>query len=174
MNKLEDRTKIGGKWVAQCFRKGKLIWTEEIHNVWTAEGLNSLLNAYFHAATQITTWYCLLFETDTTPADGTTYATPVFTECEAYDEATRPEYVEAESTAKSITNSANKAVFTMNATKTIYGAALVGGGTGAATKGDAAGGGTLPVAGKFASSRAVVDDDIINLTYTVTDADDGA
>lgn len=148
------------------------MWTEKTHNVWTAEGLNSLLNVYFHAATQLTTWYCLIFESDTTPADGTTYATPVFTESTAYDEATRPEYVEAESSAKSTTNSANKAVFTMSATKTIYGAALVAGGTGASTKGDAAGGGTLCVAGKFASSRSVLDDDVLNLTYTVTSADD--
>ncbi len=114
---LKEGLKIGGHWKAECYRKGKLIWTEEIHNIWTDEGLNALLNIMLHAATQITTWYCLIFETDTTPAAGTTYAVPVFTECTAYDETIRPTYDEAASTAKSTTNSASKAVFTIRATK---------------------------------------------------------
>ena len=172
MKELKAGLKIRGGWIAECYRKGKLIWTEEIHNVWTAEGLNSLLNVYLHAATQIATWYCLIFETDTTPADGTTYATPVFTESTSYDEATRPEYEEAASSAKSITNSANKATFTISATKTIYGAALVGGGTAPTVKGDTTSGGTLAVAGKFATARSVLDGDVINLTYSVTAVDD--
>jgi len=174
MKDLTAGMKIGGQWQAECYRNGELIWTEKIHNVWTNEGLDSLLDVYFHASTQLTTWYCLIFESDTTPDSSTTYATPVFTESTAYDEANRPEYVEAASSSRSITNSANKATFTMNATKTIYGAALVAGGTDADTKGDAAGGGTLAVAGKFDTSRSVLDDDVINLTYTVSAADDGA
>ncbi len=103
-----------------------MIHKESTHNVCTAEGLNAILDIMFHGTTQITTWYCLVFETDTTPSDATTYAVPVFTECQAYAEATRPEYVEAAASSKSITNSANKAVFTFNATKDIFGAALVG------------------------------------------------
>lgn len=99
MESLVDRAKIGGIFELECWRVVKpgeelspddvtqmmwserrqreelrrLMWTEKTHNVWTAEGLNSLLNVYFHAATQLTTWYCLIFESDTTPADGTTY-----------------------------------------------------------------------------------------------------
>jgi hypothetical protein len=55
----------------------------------------------------------------------------------------------------------------------MYGASLVGGGTGATTKGDAAGGGTLLCYAKFTASRAVYDNDIINLTYVISAADDG-
>lgn len=152
---------------------GNLISKSRAENILTAEGLNSVLNVILHAATQLTTWYCLIFETNTTPADGTTYATPVFTEWAAYDEATRPEYVEAESSAKSTTNSASKAVFTANATKTLYGAALVAGGSAATTKSDAAGGGTMLCAGKFVASQPVIDDNVVNLTYTITAADAG-
>jgi len=171
---MESKLRIGGIWKAECYRRGKKIWEERIHNIWTDQGLNKVLNVMFNNATQITTWYCVLFENNFTPDGDETYAVPGYTETNAaIDEATRPEYVEAASTAKSITNSANKAVFTFNASKTIYGAALVGGGTAANTKGDTAGGGTLVVAGKFAASRAVVDDDVINLTYTVSAADDG-
>jgi len=108
---------------------------------------------------------------DTTPDGATTYAVPVYTPNTTYDEATRPAYNEAAASSKSITNSANKAVFTMNATKTIYGAALVGGGTTADTKGDVAGGGTLFSGSKFPSSKNVVDDDILNVTITITLAD---
>jgi len=149
-----------------------LKWTERVHNIVTDEGLDSVLDVYLHAATQITTWYCCMSESDTAAAANLTYAVPGYTETEAYDEATRPAYNEAASSSQSITNSANKAVFTMNATKTLYGASLVGGGTDGNTKGDAAGGGTLFCYSKFGSSRGVVDDDVVNLTYTVGAADD--
>lgn len=155
------------------FLPRRLVWTEKTHNIITNEELNHILNVEFHATTPITTWYMILVETDTTPAAGMTYATPVFTESTAYDEATRPEYVEAAASGQSITNSANKAVFTINATKTMYGGAIVGGGSAASTKGNTAGGGTLACYAKFGTSRPVVDDDIINGTYTLSNADDG-
>ena len=57
---------------------------------------------------------------------------------------------------KVITNSASKADFTMNASKTIYGGFLVGGiATVADTKGGT--GGTLKAASEFGASRAVID-----------------
>ena len=176
MNNVKERdgVKLGGIFNVECYRKGKLIWSEKVHNLVTDEGLNALLDIMFHADTQITTWYCLLVESDTSPAAGMTYATPTFTESTAYDEATRPEYEEAAASGKSMTNSANKATFTISATKTMYGAAIVGGGTDPNTKGDSAGGGTLYCYAQFSSSRSVIDDDVINLTYTLTSADDGA
>lgn len=157
-----------GVWVAECYRKSKLMWREEIENLIVDEGINHALNVEYHAATAITAWYCTLVESDTVAAAGMTYAVPVYTECTAYDEGTRPAYIEAESTAKSITNVASKAVFTISATKTLHGASLVGGGTAADTKGDTAGGGTLSCYAEFAASRAVLDNDVVNLTYEVT------
>ncbi|MDD4986560.1 MAG: hypothetical protein PHQ43_12435 [Dehalococcoidales bacterium] len=171
---IEQRIRFGGRFLVECFdRLGNLKWKEDVHNIVTNEGLNALLNIMLHGSTQITTWYCLLFESDTTPAAGTTYATPVFTESTAYDESTRPAYNEAAASSQSITNSANKAVFTISGTKTMYGAALVGGGSAPSTKGDTAGGGTMFCAAKFSSARSVVDDDVINLTYSISAADDG-
>jgi len=173
---LNSRDPVTGKRFrdkAGRFLPRQVISKSSCENIITDEGLNADLNIMLHAATQITTWYCVIFESDTTPNGAETYAVPVYTETTAYDEATRPEYEEAESTAQSTTNSANKAVFTASATKTFYGAALVGGGTGASTKGNTAGGGTLLCAGKFATAQPVIDGNVVNLTYTITSSDAG-
>lgn len=181
--KIDEKTKktigrSGGKlkgiFTLEIFDKnGKLKSVTKSKNIVVDEGLDSILDVYLHGSTQITTWYCVLFENDFTPDGDETYAVPGYTECEAYDEANRPEYEEAAASSQTTTNSANKATFTFSGTKTIYGAALVGGGTDADTKGDAAGGGTLFCAAKFGSSRGVEDDDVGNLTYEITAADDG-
>lgn len=171
IEKPKERFLVKSIWDWELVRDDKVIdqWRES--NICTDEGLNALLDIMFHAATQLTTWYILIFESDTTPAAGTTYATPIFTECTAYAEGTREEFIEAAASSKSITNSANKAEFTINATKTIYGAALVAGGTDANTKGNTAGGGTMYCASKFASSKAVENLDVLKVTVTLTSSD---
>lgn len=169
--KVNPRFLVKSKWEWEHVRAGKIIdkWTDE--NIVTNEGLDALLDIMFHGSTQITTWYVLIFEDDHTPAAGNTYAVPGFTESTAYDEANRPAFVEAAASGQSMTNSANKATFTIDATKTIYGTALVGGGTDADTKDDAAGGGTLYASVAFGSSKAVVDDDELKVTITLTASD---
>jgi hypothetical protein len=148
-----------------------VVGISECHNIITDEGLDRMLDVMLHGTTQTATWYCAIFESDTTPDGSETYDVPVYTESTAYDEATRPAYNEAASSSQSITNSANKAVFTISGSKTIYGAALVS----VNTKGDHTGGAdnVLFCCGKFTLARVVVDDDVLNLTYTVTAADDG-
>ena len=170
--KVQSGAKLRGKFIAEYYRDGKLIWIDETSNIITNEGLDAILDIMLHAATQITTWYCTLVETNTTPAANMTYATPIYTESTAYDEVVRPEYVEAASSGQSITNSANKAVFTINATKTMYGASLVGGGTDPTVKGNTAGGGKLLCYAQFSTSRSVIASDVIKLTYKVDAADD--
>jgi hypothetical protein len=123
-------------------------------NYYTNEGAKHMLNVCFHAETQITPWYVVLSSSNTTAVRTMTYAVPVFTEFNAdYTEATRPEYTEAAAaetaTTAYTTNTASKAEFTCNDTGTIYGAGLVGGGSAASTKGDAAGGGKLFNFSKF-------------------------
>ena len=173
VEKKKERSgaKIWGFFIAECFRDNKLIWTESTGNIITNEGLDRFLNVMLHATTQTATWYCGLVETNTAPAAAMTYNVPVFTESTAYAEATRPAYVEAASTARSTTNSANKAVFTINDIKTMYGAALFS----INTKGDHTAGAdnVLLCYAIFGTSRAVISGDIINLTYTITIADDG-
>jgi len=163
--------KLVAHWKWDHYRDGKLIDQWEYDNFCSDEGLDHMLDVTFHDATAIHPWYVEIFESDTTPDADTTYAVPVYTPSDAYDEATRPEYVEAAAASKVTTNTASKAVFTIDATKTIYGAALVGGGAAATTPKDVAGGGTLFSASKFAASKAVVDDDVLNVTIEITLAD---
>lgn len=169
-NPVRAAFESGSVWDIECFdRHGRLKWAERnLKNIVPEEGLDALLDIMFHGSTQITTWYVVIFESDTTPADTDTYASPSYTECTAYDETTRPEYQEAAASGKQITNSANKASFTINDTKTLYGAALVGGGTAPSTKGDTAGGGTLFCSVRFSTSRSVVSGDVIKVTVTIS------
>ena len=165
--------RLGGVFDVECFDKnGRLKWRDSAHNLITNEGLNRLLDVMLHATTQTTTWYVGLFEDNHTVAAGDNYDVPGFTECTAYDEAARQAYVEAAASSQSTTNSANKATFTISATKTIYGAFLAS----VSTKGDHTAGAdnVLLCAAQFSSSKAVEDDDTLEVTYTVSAADDGA
>lgn len=153
-----------GVWGGQHIRNGEVIDEWEDHNLVVNEGLNSLLDIMFHGGTQITTWYCGLFEGNYTPVATVTAATitAAATETTAYDEATRVEYNEAAAASQSTTNSANKATFTFNATKTIYGAFLVSNATKSGTTG------TLFSAARFSAAKSVVSADQLLLTYTFT------
>lgn len=172
---MRMRPEIGvySLWDVECFdRDGNLKWVQRnLKNIVTYQGRNALLDVMFHGATQIATWYVVIFEDNHTPAVGDTYAVPGYTESTAYDEATRPEYQEAAAVSQSTTNSANKATFTINATKTIYGAALVGGGSAPTTKGDTAGGGTLFAAVPFATAKPVEAADVLKVTVTINASD---
>ena len=163
---------FGSIWEWEHWRDDKLIdhWIEK--NICTDEGLEHILGVAFSDVTQVTTHYVLIYNTNTTPVAGMTYASPQFTESTHYDEANRPTWQEAGVSSKSITNSANKASFTCSTSETIYGAALVGGGSAPSTKGDTAGGGVLNNVSAFSGgSKSVVNDDVLKVTITLTISD---
>jgi hypothetical protein len=179
---IKPRFIVSSMWEVEHFRRtrrGNIYeWSSvgpkdpPVPNLCTDEGLNRLLDIMFHGTTQIATWYVGVFETNTTILSTHTYAVPGFTECTtSYDEATRPAYVEAAASGKITTNAANKASFTFNASKTIYGGALFGGGTDPTVKGNTAGGGVLYCASLFGAPKAVVDDDVLKITVSLTGAD---
>jgi hypothetical protein len=155
---------VGGVFQGQIVRDGKVIDEFEDHNLVVNEGLNHLLDVLLHGSTQVTTWYLGVFEGNYTPVATVTAATitSASTECTAYDETTRQAYNEAAASSQSTTNSANKATFTFNATKTIYGAFLASASAKSATTG------TLFSAAAFSSSKSVVSGDQLLLTYTFT------
>lgn len=162
----ESNVSVAGRYDCQIVRDGKVIdeWSQE--NLVVNEGLNALLNVMFNASTQITTWYCGLFEGNYTPVASVTAATisSASTELTAYVAATRPEYNEAASSAQSTTNSANRANFVFNATKTVFGAFLISSSVKNSTTG------TLFSAARFATSKSVESGDELLLTYTVVAA----
>lgn len=153
---------VGGRFTVDHIRDGELIDREELSNLVTNEGLNHILDVVLHGTTQVSPWYIGLFEANYTPVATVTAATitAASTESTAYDESTRVVYDEAAAAAQSVTNSASKATFTMNGTKTIYGAFLISASAKSATTG------VLLSAARFNTSKAVVDDDQLLLTYT--------
>lgn len=162
---------FGTQWSWEHWRNGELLETWNHGNVCTDEGITSALDVAFSGATAITAWYIAPFENDYTPSSADTYAVPGYTEATAYSEANRQQWQEAGVAALALTNSASKASFTMSAAKTIYGAGLVGGGTDADTKGDAAGGGVLFASGAFSSSVSLASGDVLKVTVTLTGSD---
>lgn len=158
----QQNLQLGGIFGFEHVRGGEIIDAWEEKNLVVDEGLNSLLDIMFHGVSQISTWYVALFEGNYTPVAGVTAATisAASTETTAYDETTRVEYNEAAAASKSITNAANRATFTFNATKTIYGAFLISASAKNATTGK------LFSAARFGSSKNMVDDDQLLVTYT--------
>ena len=153
---------VGGTFLGQLVRDGRVIDEWEDDNLVTNEGLDHILDVVFHGGTQTGTWYMGVFEGNYTPVATVTAATitAASTECTAYDESTRQAYVEAAPSSQSITNSASKATFTFNASKTIYGAFLASASAKSATSG------VLLAAARFGTSKAVAAADQLLLTYT--------
>lgn len=137
---------------------------EDVTNLIPTEGLNYLLGAGLTGQTAYATWYIALFEGNYTPVAGVTAATfpAAATESTAYAETNRVTWSPGAISAGSVSNTASKAVFTINATKTIYGIAQSSVNTKSATTG------VLVSVARFATAKSVVADDILNVTSTIS------
>lgn len=157
---------LGSVWHIEHWRGDILIAETEQENICPSEYITHCLDIVHSGGTQVTTWYVLLFSTNTTPAAGNTYASKGNTESTDYSESTRPTWDEAGVSALSITNSASKASFTMGGSDTtIYGAALAS----LSTKGDSAGGGVIgPIVMFAAAMTDIVSGDILKVSITIT------
>lgn len=155
---------VGGVFEYEHWRGGELLSVDKHKNIIVDQGLNHVLDVVLHGTTPVSPWYVGVFEGNYTPVAGDTAATfPTnSTECTAYDEATRQEYVEAAAVSKSTSNSASKATFTFNATKTIYGGFLVS----VSTKGGTTG--TLLAANRAAVAKSVTAADQLLIAYTIS------
>lgn len=138
-------------------------------NLIVNEGLNKLLDVWLSGGAATTSYYISLYKSNTTPAATWTLATyrSLVTEMEDYDESTREVWTEAGASSQSISNTASPADFTISASATIYGAALVSASskTGA---GDSAG--WMVAATKYGTARAVLDNDVVTVRYTINAA----
>lgn len=145
-------------------RKGELVERVLGSNVIPTAALNDILDVYLGGGTQKLSWYVALFEGNYTPTSALTAAnfTSTATECTAYDESARVAYSPAAASGGVLDNAASRALFTMNATKTVYGGALLSVSTKSATSG------VLAAAARFSLPRNVVDDDELSVRYTVT------
>ncbi len=163
-----ESLKATGKYIVECFDKdGNPKWTAESKNLVVNVGLQYMAGSALVATTQITTWYIGIYgaAASNTPAASDTASSHIgWTENTNYNESTRPVANFAAATAANpsvVTNTSNKAVFTMSASVTIGGAFLISNNTKGGTTG------TLFSAADFQSpgDRAVVSGDILNVTY---------
>ena len=162
---FDNALRVGGIFEADCYDKdGNLKWSDVAKNIVVNAGLNHILDVQFHGTTQVDPWYVGLKLTGTAASVDTLATHSGWTEATGYT-GNRKAYVEAAASGKSITNSANKASYSIGATATIAGAfvASVSAGTS----------GILFCAANFTSARAVENGDTLEVTYTISAADDG-
>ena len=168
---------LGFEGIYQCdqYRAGRLIsgGYAELPNTFTTQGMAHLLNIMFFTTSKAASliWYVGIYKSNVTPAVGNTAAVHLgaagtYGECQDadYDDpaTNKPSYTTATTATATITNSvAGKAEFTIKQSITLYGAFLSTVAAKTATTG------YLMCAKKFGTARAVVDDDEINVTYTI-------
>jgi hypothetical protein len=120
-------------------------------NLFVTEGRNHVLSVVCKGAAQVTTWRIAPFEGNVTPDATWTAATfkDTATEFTSYDETTRREWVEGTVSGGAVSNTGDRAIFTISSgvtNKDLYGAALISASAKSATTG------TLLAAGLFTSN----------------------
>jgi hypothetical protein len=146
---------------------------EPTHNTFTTEGMNYLLEIIFGTTSKAAAaiFYVGIFKNNVTPGLTDTAAAKLgaagsYGECQDADydspATNKPAYTIAAAGSGSCTNASAAASFTMNASITVYGAFLSTATAKTATTG------YLMAAKKFGTSRAVIADDILAVTYVVT------
>lgn len=173
---------LNGKFVVQHWRNGQRINEYHIQNGIVNEGKNKLLNVFFDAATQITTWYLGLIDNSGFTAlanddiyDDINQAGNGWDEFSNYTDAnngnsalTRPQWTTNPASAQSITNT-TLAIYDITASGTVKGVFAAGGGTAPQTKGDHDPSSTLWATALFTSGDVVVQNgDQLKVTYTVS------
>jgi hypothetical protein len=168
----ESGLSVHGHVYTDHYRDGKLIHRcDQGGNTFTTEGMARILNIVFRAQTTEANIYVGIFKNNVTPAVGDTAAAKLgaagtYGECQDADydspATNKPAYTIAATSTASCTNAASTASFTMAASITVYGAFLSTVAAKTATTG------TLFCAKAFTSSRAVIDNDVLAITYTLS------
>jgi hypothetical protein len=165
----ESGVKLGGVFEINCFGEdGRLKWAEKADNIVTNQGLNHILNVVLSGTSKATNWFVGLKGTGATAAGDTLSSHAGWTELTPFTGASRVTYVEASASGQSITNSANKASFSITSAATVAGAMMASCITGAN------GSNILLCVADFASAKGVDNGDTLEVTYTISAADDGA
>lgn len=153
-------TAIGARtknhWTIECFAPdGSLKWREEFDNLVVTEGLNKLLDATIKTGLASPAWYVGLKGTGTPQPADTLSNHASWSELTPYA-GNRPAYTPGTISGGAVSNSGNKASFSINGTSTVYGCFLCSANTGTS--------GTLYGAGDFSGgSRSVASGDTLNV-----------
>jgi len=172
---FESKFKFNGIFTFANFYKEngvwKVRWFDKTQNLTVAEGLNDILNVYFHGGTQSSTWYVGLKGSSETVVDGFNSAGigTQFTEFTDYAEANRVEWVEAAVSNKLVTNSASPAQFNITGLAVeptnLYGGFLINQNSKEGTTGK------LWCCSNLSVPRPVYNNDLIKCVYTLTSQD---
>ena len=162
---LHEGMRFMGFFRAECYDKhGNLKWEEEGKNLVVNVGLDHALDTIFGGSGQVSPWYV-----GTKVASGGITATDELSAHGGWTEFTdytgnRKEYVESGAASQSIDNSGTPASFAITGSGTVAGAFLCSVATTTA--------GVLFCCADFATVRTVDSGDTVNVTYTITSADD--
>lgn len=158
-------------WMAltpdQRVEQGVLKWEEEINNTVVNVGLDDVLDKYFKGSAYTAAHYVGLMSGTPTVTDGDTMASHAgWTEVTAYSEANRQTLTLGSVSGQAVSNSASKAVFTINADSTTLGGAFTATDN---TKGGTTG--TLYGAAAFSAGNKGLDNtDVLQVTVNLTAA----
>lgn len=155
------------RFLFECFGPdGELKWIDEAWNLVTTQGKTDILEKYFRGSAYTAGWFIGLIDSVSYSSivTGDTAASHAgWTEATAYSEANRPAFSPAAASAGSLDNSASKATFSINATKTIKGAFTISNNTKGGTTG------VLYNAALFGSGdRGVANGDTLAVSMTLS------
>jgi hypothetical protein len=171
---IESNLNFHGHVFTDHYRDGNLIHScDQGGNSFTTEGMAYLLNVMFFTTSKAGSaiFYVGIFKNNVTPALGDTAAAKLgaagtYGECQDADYDTpltnKPSYTVVSTATASCTNAAAAASFTIAAGITVYGAFLSTSTAKTATDG------YLMCGKKFGSSRAVIDNDVLAVTYVIS------
>lgn len=150
-------------YVFECFdADGNLKWREECHNLVVDAGLNDLLDKYFKGSAYTAAFYVGLKGEGTIAAADTLASHAGWTEFTDYS-GNRKALQLGSVSSKSVSNSANKASFSISNSGTVAGGFVATAESGTT--------GVLYGAADFGSARSVESGDTLNVTVTLTAAD---
>lgn len=156
---------IAHGWVrTECVRDGKIVWVDEGPNLIVTTGRNKLLDETLSGSGYTAAWYMGLIDNagfSAIAAADTMASHAGWAEADEYDEATREALSFAAASAGSKATSA-AASFTISASITVNGVFIAS----SSTKNESAS--ILFAAKSFSATRAVVDNDVLNVTYTAS------
>lgn len=155
---------VGGYMDVECYDSdGKLKWTDRVHNIIPNAALDNILNVYYAAATQTTTFYMGMVDNaafSAFAAADTMASHTGWTESTACSNSVRPTWTPGAASGQSIANG-TQVTFTINATATIKGFFLTTVNTLGGTTG------TLNATAALSSAQAVANGDSLKVTYTI-------
>ncbi len=145
---------------------GKLRWRDTVNNLVPTAGKNDLLTKYFKGSSYTATWYVGLISGSTPVLALTDTAAQIngsnaWTENTHYSEGARQTLALGTAASGSISNTASKSVFTINADTTIGGVFMSSVATKSATTG------VLYGAALFPAERSPLNGDTVTITITL-------